>query len=123
MKTDADDIFDEFFCDKEKASKSLEMVSFQSFADTADAVSAATASMEGKVSKSLKSFLKKKLKKLAKSASSNLAVADKNLAASLKETGLAQVVHDSKTQGTLFKMCHYGRSDPIPFPFLADALM
>jgi len=80
----------------------MEMVSFQAFEDTADAVSAATATIEGKVSKSLKSFLKKKLSK-QKSASKQIAVADKNLAASLKETGVLEsaafkVVHDTKTQ-------------------------
>jgi len=72
------------------------MVSFQPFADTADAVSAATATMEGKVSKSLQKFLKKKLKK---AADSSLAVADKALGLSLKESGMEgmQIVNDSKT--------------------------
>lgn len=102
-ETDVDDIQEKFFGSKETASKSLEMVSFQPFGDTADAVTAATASIEGKVSKSLKSFLKKKLKKVkSAAATSQLAVMDKSLASSLKETGLAQIVHDSKTQGAFF---------------------
>lgn len=73
------------------------MVSFQAFGDTADAVSAMTATIEGKVSKSLKSFLKKKFKKTGETS---LAVADKALAVSLKETDIAdmKIVHDSKTQ-------------------------
>jgi len=100
FETDPDEIFDEFFGDTERAAKTLQMVSFQAFADTADAVTAATASMEGKVSKSLKSFLKKKfLKKAGVASSAQLAVADKGIASSLKESGVSQVVHDSRTQG------------------------
>jgi nucleolar protein 58 len=96
-KTEADDIHEKFFSSEEKALKAMEMVSFQAFGDTADAVSAMTATMEGKVSKSLKSFLKKKFKKTGESA---LAVADKALAVSLKDTDIAdmKIVHDSKTQ-------------------------
>lgn len=96
-KTDPEDIYEKFFSDESKASKSLEMVSFQAFADTADAVSATTAAMEGQVSKSLKSFLKKKLKKIN---DHTIAVSDKGMAVSLKETGIddLKIVHDSKTQ-------------------------
>lgn len=59
-------------------------------------MSAATAAIEGKVSKSLKSFLKKKLKK---SADASLAVADKTLAVSLKESlgDTLKIVHDDKS--------------------------
>lgn len=82
-----------FFSDPDKASSFLNLVSFQPFADTADAVSAATSCMEGKVNKSLKSFLKKQLKK-----DHNLAVADKALAISIKDTiDGTHVIHDSKT--------------------------
>ncbi|EEC49166.1 predicted protein [Phaeodactylum tricornutum CCAP 1055/1] len=96
-KTDADDIHDTFFSDFGKASKFLEMVSFKPFADTADAVSAASAMVEGKVSKSLTSFLKKKLKK---SNDLSVAVADKAIAAPLKESVRddLKIVHDSKSQ-------------------------
>jgi len=82
-KTDADDIHDTFFKDQSKASKSIELVSFQAFEDTADAVTAATSAIEGKVSKTLTSFLKKKLRK---STESSLAIADKALAGPLKES-------------------------------------
>jgi nucleolar protein 58 len=68
-------------------------VSFQNFADTADAVTATVSSLEGKVCKSLKSFLKKKVE------SNSLVVADKALAVSLKESGVAsKILCDSKTQ-------------------------
>jgi len=89
---------DKFFADSKKASKFLEMLSFQHFEDTADAVSAATSCIEGKVSKSLAKFLKKKTKKL--DGGFELAVADKSLAVSLKESGLKDlvVVHNDKTQ-------------------------
>lgn len=72
------------------------MVSFQPFSDTADAVTAATAMMEGKAGKSLKSFLKKKLKKIG---DTTVAVADKALAVSLKESQIEdlKIMHDSKT--------------------------
>jgi len=96
LKADADDIFESFFGDAKSAQKHLEMVSFQPFADTADAVSAATASMSGQVTPSLVKFIKKKIKDEATA----LAVADKALASSLKESvsdGL-KIVHDSKTQ-------------------------
>lgn len=73
------------------------MFSFQPFADTADAVTAATTSMEAKVSKSLKSFLKKALKKNKKD--SELAILDKNLGVSLKDSfkGDLQIASDTKT--------------------------
>jgi nucleolar protein 58 len=94
-KTEADDIHDTFFKDGATASKSISLVSFQPFEDTADAVTAATSMLEGKVSKTLKSFLKKKLKK---AAASSLAVADKSLGVSLKDSlSGVTVVHDSKT--------------------------
>jgi len=95
-KTDADDMYDKFFADDKKASKFVDLISFQPFADTADAVSAAAASIEGKVSKSLKTFLKKQLKK----EKGSLAVADKALAASIKDDVSSiscNVVNDSKT--------------------------
>ncbi|GAX10738.1 nucleolar protein 58 [Fistulifera solaris] len=98
-KTEPDDIFDTFFADEKKASKSIQLVSFQPFEDTADAVTAATSPIEGKVSKTLKSFLKKKLKKSAESA---LAVADKTMAVSLKESSVTEkgdlkIVSDKKS--------------------------
>jgi nucleolar protein 58 len=75
----------------------LSLLSFQPFSDTADALSAATAVLEGKVHKSLKSFLKKQLKKTTDS----LAVADKTLGISLKETLSSSkgvtIAHDTKT--------------------------
>lgn len=75
----------------------MSLLSFQPFEDTADAVTAATSLLEGKVSKSLKSFLKKKLKK---AAASSLAVADKNLGVSLKDSlsDSTKIVADDKTQ-------------------------
>ena len=94
-----DDIYDTFFKDAKKASKTLQLLSFQPFSDTADAVSAATAIVEGKVSKSLKKFLKKKLKKAV--AGSSLAVADKALGNSIKETlndSSMTIINDNKTQ-------------------------
>mmetsp|Transcript_37879 Transcript_37879/g.78660 ORF Transcript_37879/g.78660 Transcript_37879/m.78660 type:complete len:533 (-) Transcript_37879:257-1855(-) len=97
-KTEAEDIFDTFFADESKATKNLELVSFQAFADTADAVSAATATLEGKTSSQLQSFLKKKRKI---TDSETLAVADKALAVSMKENEVLsnlKIVHDSKTQ-------------------------
>ena len=99
-KTDPDDIYDTFFKDAKQASKSLSLLSFQPFSDTADAVTAATSVLEGKVSKSLKSFLKKKLKKAV--AGSSLAVADKALGNSIKETlssssSSLNIVNDNKT--------------------------
>lgn len=97
-KTDAGDIFDTFFKDSKTASKTLSLLSFQPFEDTAEAVTAATSVLEGKVSKTLKSFLKKKLKK---AASSSLAVADKTLGVSLKDTladkSSVSIVHNEKT--------------------------
>lgn len=69
-------------------------MSFQPFEDTADAVTAATSAIEGKVSKTLKSFLKKKLKKSSESA---LAVADKAMAVSLKESSDLKIVSDKKS--------------------------
>eukprot|EP00562_Extubocellulus_spinifer_P031728 CAMPEP_0178723328 /NCGR_PEP_ID=MMETSP0699-20121125/25485_1 /TAXON_ID=265572 /ORGANISM="Extubocellulus spinifer, Strain CCMP396" /LENGTH=532 /DNA_ID=CAMNT_0020374395 /DNA_START=54 /DNA_END=1653 /DNA_ORIENTATION=- len=94
-KTDADDMYDKFFADEDKAKSMLNLVSFQPFSDTADAVSAATSCIEGKVNKSLKSFLKKQLKK--KGSGDSLAVADKTLAASIKDKLSCSVVNDSKT--------------------------
>lgn len=92
-KTDTEDVFEKFFSDTKHANKSLELVSFQNFADTADAVTATVSSLEGKVCKSLKSFLKKKVE------SNSLVVADKALAVSLKESGVAsKILCDSKTQ-------------------------
>lgn len=95
-KTDAEDIHDTFFKDSKTASKYMSLLSFQPFEDTADAVTAATSLLEGKVSKSLKSFLKKKLKK---AASSSLAVADKTLGVSLKDSlgDKTKIVSDDKT--------------------------
>lgn len=93
-KTDPEDIFDTFFKDGKTASKYLSLLSFQPFEDTADAVTAATSMLEGKVSKTLKSFLKKKLKK---AASSSLAVADKALGVSIKDSLSVNVVSDNKT--------------------------
>mmetsp|Transcript_19110 Transcript_19110/g.26491 ORF Transcript_19110/g.26491 Transcript_19110/m.26491 type:complete len:523 (+) Transcript_19110:142-1710(+) len=95
-KTDADDMYDKFFADDKKASKFVNLISFQPFADTADAVSAAAASIEGKVCKSLKTFLKKQLKK----EKGSLAVADKAMAVSIKDDVSSiscNVVNDSKT--------------------------
>lgn len=93
-KTDADDMYDKFFSNEDKAKSMLNLVSFQPFSDTADAVSAATACIEGKVNKSLKSFLKKQLKK---KGGENLAVADKALASSIKDKLSCSVVNDAKT--------------------------
>lgn len=95
-KTDAEDIHETFFKDSKTASKYMSLLSFQPFEDTADAVTAATSLLEGKVSKSLKSFLKKKLKK---AASSSLAVADKSLGVSLKDSlgDSTKIVADDKT--------------------------
>lgn len=95
-KTDVDDIHDTFFADSKKATKAIEMVSFEPFGDTAEAVSAATAALDGKVSSQLKEFLKTVKKKLK----GDLAIEDKSLAVSLKEEGIKnlQVVHDSKSQ-------------------------
>jgi nucleolar protein 58 len=75
----------------------MSLLSFQPFEDTADAVTAATSLLEGKVSKSLKSFLKKKLKK---AAGSSLAVADKTLGVSLKDSlgDSTKIVANDKTQ-------------------------
>ena len=73
-------------------------MSFQAFADTADAVAAASSTLEGKASSQLQSFLKKKRKITENEA---LAVADKSLAISLKESDVLsnlKIVHDSKTQ-------------------------
>lgn len=82
-KADVDDIHDKFFNNVETAKSSLNLVEFKAFGDTADAVKAATSILEGKVSKSLSSFLKKQFGK--KGNSESLAVADKNLAISIKE--------------------------------------
>ncbi|KAL7569845.1 hypothetical protein ACA910_008514 [Epithemia clementina (nom. ined.)] len=98
QKTDAEDIYESFFSDGKKATKSLELLSFQAFADTADAVSAATATLEGKASTQLQSFLKK-MRKITENET--LAVADKALAISLKEHDVLanlKIVHDNKTQ-------------------------
>lgn len=74
----------------------LQRVSFEPFEDTADAVTAMTACMEGKVSAGLKKFLKKKIKQQSDSV---LAVADKGMAQSLKESlKNLQVMYDDKTQ-------------------------
>lgn len=97
-KTDTEDIYETFFADESKATKNLELVSFQPFADTAEAVSAATATLEGKASSQLQSFLKK-TRKLTDNET--MAVADKALAVSLKETEILsklKIVHDTKTQ-------------------------
>lgn len=94
-KTEPEDIHDKFFKDSKTASKYISLLSFQPFEDTADAVTAATSLLEGKVSKTLKSFLKKKLKK---AASSSLAVADKTLGVSIKDSiDGVNVVSDNKT--------------------------
>jgi nucleolar protein 58 len=95
-KTDADDIHETFFSDSKKASKAVEIVSFEPFGDTAEAVSAATATLEGKVSTQLKDFLKISKKKLK----GDLAIEDKALAVSLKDENYKnlQIVHDSKSQ-------------------------
>lgn len=95
-KTDAEDVHDIFFADSKKASKAVEVVSFEPFGDTAEALSAATSALEGKVASQLKDFLKSSKKKLK----GELAVEDKTLAVSIKEEGLKnlQVVHDSKSQ-------------------------
>lgn len=93
-KTDAEDMYDKFFSDEDKAKSMLNLVSFQPFSDTADAVSAAAACIEGKVNKSLKSFLKKQLKK---KGGESLAVADKTLASSIKDKLSCSVVNDTKT--------------------------
>lgn len=98
QKTDTEDIFESFFADEKKATKNLELLSFQAFADTADAVAAVTATLEGKVSAQLQSFLKKKRRV---TDNETLAVADKALAISLKENDVLstlKIVHDSKTQ-------------------------
>ena len=76
----------------------MELHSFQAFADTADAVAAASATLEGKVSSQLQAFLKKKRKIVDNEM---LAVADKSLAVSLKESEILsnlKIVHDNKTQ-------------------------
>mmetsp|Transcript_40658 Transcript_40658/g.49486 ORF Transcript_40658/g.49486 Transcript_40658/m.49486 type:complete len:534 (+) Transcript_40658:181-1782(+) len=107
-KTSPEDIHDKFFSTSDSAKSHLDMISFQSFADTADAVSASTAIMEGKLSKSLKSFIKKKiLKQLggdtggkSKKGGVRLAIADKNLAVSIKEKFPSlekSLVHDAVT--------------------------
>jgi len=103
-KTDAEDMYENFFSSSADATKFVNLVSFRPFADTADAVSAATACVEGKVSKGLKSFLKKELgsSKKSKKATDSLAVADKALAVSLNEKlmsslNCSKVVHDAKT--------------------------
>jgi nucleolar protein 58 len=95
--TETDDIYDKFFADSKKASKAMELVSFEPFADTAEAVAAATATLDGKVSKQLKDFLKSAKKKLK---GDSMAVEDKALALSIKDEGIKnlQVVHDSKSQ-------------------------
>ena len=93
-KTDAEDMYDKFFSDEDKAKSMLNLVSFQPFSDTADAVSAAAACIEGKVNKSLKSFLKKQLKK---KGGESLAVADKTLASNIKDKLSCSVVNDTKT--------------------------
>jgi len=95
-QTDADDIHEKFFADSQKASKSIEVVSFEPFGDTADAVSATTSALEGKVASQLKDFLKSTKKKLK----GEMAVEDKALAVSIKDEGIKnlQVVHDSKSQ-------------------------
>jgi len=96
-KTEAEDIHETFFKDSKTAAKYMSLLSFQPFEDTADAVTAATSLLEGKVSKSLKSFLKKKLKK---AAGSSLAVADKTLGVSLKDSlgDSTKIVANDKTQ-------------------------
>jgi len=95
-KTDAEDIHETFISDRKTASKYMSLLSFKPFEDTADAVKAATSVLEGKVSKSLRSFLKKKLKK---AASSSLAVADKTLGVSLKDSlgDETKIISDNKT--------------------------
>mmetsp|Transcript_6723 Transcript_6723/g.7295 ORF Transcript_6723/g.7295 Transcript_6723/m.7295 type:complete len:511 (+) Transcript_6723:145-1677(+) len=97
LKTDADDMYNEFFSSAENATSFVNLLSFQPFMDTADAVSAATACIEGKMTKSLKSFLKKELKSKELKKES-LAVADKALALNIKD-GISSlnVVNDAKT--------------------------
>lgn len=70
--------------------ETVELVNFQPFDDTADAVAAITASQEGKITDRLSKFLE-----VAKDSA--VAVAEKNLAVSLKET-IDGVVHDDKSQ-------------------------
>ena len=103
---DAEDIHDTLFSDAGRAARNLELVSFQPFQDTADAVSAVTACQEGRVGPALETFLAKKLKRVLKKGGGgggdSLAVADKALAASLKQEdallgNAVTVVHDDKT--------------------------
>jgi len=95
-------MYDQIFTSADKTKSFVNLVSFQPFADTADAFAAASACLEGKVSKSLKSFLKKTMKKHSSIATSSesLAVADKALALSIKESVPkfpCSMAHDSKT--------------------------
>jgi nucleolar protein 58 len=84
-KAKADELFKKF-----DVLKSIELVHFQPFADTADAVAAITASQEGKITDRLSQFLER-------AKDSAIAVAEKNLAVSLKDT-IDGVIHDDKTQ-------------------------
>ena len=96
-KTDPDDMYKKFFSSSEDATSFVNLLSFQPFMDTADAVSAATACIEGKMTKSLKSFLKKELKSKELKGES-LAVADKALAANIKDKiSSLNIVNDAKT--------------------------
>ena len=96
-KTDADDMYTNFFSSAKDATSFVNLIAFQPFHDTADAVSAATACIEGKMSKSLKSFLKKQTKNKEIKGDS-IAVADKALGVSIKDkmSGL-DIVNDAKT--------------------------
>jgi len=96
-KTDADDMYNNFFSNAKDATSFVNLIAFQPFHDTADAVSAATACIEGKLSKSLKSFLKKQLKN-KEIKGDTLAIADKTLAVSIKDkiSGL-NIVNDAKS--------------------------
>jgi len=94
-KASPDEIHEKFFGNVDKAKKNLELVEFKPFGDTADAVTAATSCIEGKLSSSLSSFLKKQFKN---NKSDSLAVADKNLAISIKDKYENwDVIHNPKT--------------------------
>eukprot|EP01104_Vermistella_antarctica_P012224 TRINITY_DN34_c0_g1_i1.p1 TRINITY_DN34_c0_g1~~TRINITY_DN34_c0_g1_i1.p1 ORF type:complete len:540 (-),score=252.41 TRINITY_DN34_c0_g1_i1:88-1707(-) len=68
----------------EKAQKIVSLKHFSKFSSTTDALEAATALVESKVSDSLQSMLKKQI--VDKNVKGKLAVSDKLLAASIKET-------------------------------------
>jgi len=78
----------------------LERVSFQPFGDTAEAVAACTACIEGKATKSLTSFLKKATKT---QSDTTLALADKNLAVALADSGNDFKVTHNKQTAEIFR--------------------